>query len=262
MHAIKKAAAASVLAIAGISGAQASVISPAAPGGSEVLLNIVDNTTNDSISIDLGKTAGQLAIGDMFSLSVEAQSFITNAGGLGGVSYGIQAGDGSNPLSNTFLTSSISDLTGVAVANATKGTWANSILQLVNNLNAGDGTPTGDNLTYGPFDDAIGSPNYIAGGHFNWQTGSASLNTLALGTESTNLYLYNLSGFVGTQNGQAVLADVILEGDKLSIVPIPAAVWLFGSALLGLFGAGRREQVAAAVSSLRDRLSLRAVDLF
>lgn len=261
MNAIKGIATASALIALSSTSALASVIGPANPGGSEVILSLVNISTNDSMSIDLGKTMGQLVVGDSFSLSAEAQGFIASAGGLSGIQYGLQAGDTSNFSTNTFLTSSTGDLGAKAVANATKGTWSNSIIQLSGNLNAGDESGTEVNNTYGPFDDGVGSPNFMTGGHFNWQTGDADLNTLANGTEQTALFQYSLTGFVGTSFAQQVLAPVELSGDKLSIVPIPAAVWLFGSALMGLFGAGRRTQIAAAVAGFRNRLSVRTVDL-
>ena len=261
MQAFKKMAALSVLSVASVTAVQASVISPSTPTGSEVLLTLVSVATGDSLSQDLGKTISQLQVGDSFALSSEAQQFITNNGGLGGVEYGIVAGSTQNFVTKTFLTSSLVDLTAKNVANATKGTWENSIIQLVNNLNAGDASGPEVNNTYGPFDDAIGSPNYLTGGHFNWQTGDPQLSTLASGEEQMALYQYNLSGFGGFTTADAVLAPVQLTEASLSIVPVPAAVWLFGSALMGMFGAARRQKIGAAVAALKDRLALRTVDL-
>ena len=233
--------------------ASAAVIGPSTPTGSEVLLSIVDNATNDSITIDLGKTIDQLVVGDVFSLGATGENFIASAGGLSNVSYGVIAGKTQDFINKQFLTSSLVDLTGKAVANATKGTWENSIIQLTGNLNASDASGPEVNNTYGPFGDDLSSPNYISGGHFNWQTGDSDLSTLALGDQSMGLYTYDLSGFGGVSNANAVLAPVELSETSLSIVPIPAAVWLFGSALLGMFGAGRREQLRGMVSGLFSR---------
>jgi hypothetical protein len=39
------------------------------------------------------------------------------------------------------------------------------------------------------------------------------------------------------------LAWAVRDGDvAASVVPLPAAAWLFGSGLLGLFGVSRRKQ--------------------
>jgi hypothetical protein len=260
MQAITRVTALSVLALSGIATANASIVTPNTAGGSEAILSIVNNTTSDSISIDLGTQVSGLALGSTFNLDAAAQSFIAAAGGTAGVSYSLIAGSTTGTTLN-FLTSSTNDLTTKAIANATKGTWSNSITQLVGNLNAGDGTATSVNLTYGPFDDAIGSPNFLTGGHNLWQTGDAQLNNLALGTVQTNLYQYSLTGFSGTRTAAAILGPVQLTGTSFSVVPVPAAVWLMGSALLSLFGAARRRQVAGALASLKDRISLRVVDL-
>ncbi len=68
-------------------------------------------------------------------------------------------------------------------------------------------------------------------------------------------YVVNLTGFL--INGslasefwtkEGISNSAILQGnivEKASVVPIPAAAWLFGSALLGFFGIGYRRKLAA-----------------
>jgi hypothetical protein len=256
----KLAATMALISLTG-SSAMASIVAPSVAGGSEILLSFVNNTSNDSLTMDTGLRIADLNVGSVISLSAAAQSFITSAGGLSGISYGIIAGDTSNFTTNQFLTSSTNDLTSKAVANATKGTWGNSIIQIVGNLNAGDATATNVNNTYGPFADSVGSPNYRAGGHDLWQTGDTALSNLALGTSQTDLYKYTLSGFSGTANAQKLIGPLQLTNSSVSVVPIPAAVWLMASALVSLFGAGRRNLIKEAAAMLKDRLTLRAVDL-
>ena len=80
----------------------------------------------------------------------------------------------------------------------------------------------------------------------DWTTGalldaalpSPMLINLAMGT-----YLVKISGDL-----PAGLVDLTHNyGLRVtSVVPVPAAVWLFGTALLGLFGYRRRQQAAAA----------------
>jgi hypothetical protein len=77
----------------------------------------------------------------------------------------------------------------------------------------------------------------------------------------TNLYQYSLTGFSGTRTAAAILGPVQLTGTTFSVVPVPAAVWLMGSALLGLFGGAGRRRIAGALAGLKDRVSLRIVDL-
>jgi hypothetical protein len=38
--------------------------------------------------------------------------------------------------------------------------------------------------------------------------------------------------------------DIELNGSSIPAVPIPAAVWLFGTAMIGLFGFGKRRKAA------------------
>ena len=77
----------------------------------------------------------------------------------------------------------------------------------------------------------------------SWDTGSLLLND---GTASVNEYrTVNLSGvnFISL-TGQGGLTQATLAGlndvSAVSEVPVPAAAWLFGSALLGLAGAKRK----------------------
>jgi hypothetical protein len=69
---------------------------------------------------------------------------------------------------------------------------------------------------------------------------------IALGTTNT---LYGLTGNGGPGQMQSyILGGLTVKADgTLSSVPLPAAVWLLGSGLLGLFGVGRRRAAAAAV---------------
>jgi len=42
-----------------------------------------------------------------------------------------------------------------------------------------------------------------------------------------------------------VLGDISFTGSTVSAVPVPAAVWLFGTGLIGLVGAGKRKKIQA-----------------
>jgi hypothetical protein len=75
--------------------------------------------------------------------------------------------------------------------------------------------------------------NYIAASNFNpyikiglWETGAGSANTLA-----------------GLQTNMNMIYQE--QGINPSAVPLPGAVWLFGSAIAGLIGYGRRKLAAA-----------------
>ena len=86
----------------------------------------------------------------------------------------------------------------------------------------------------------------------NWQSINVTLNSAGLADINANLgSLYGIGGtcnscYLSTDyllgasslDGQAVLT---LELEPISAVPVPAAVWLFGSGLFGLVGVARRK---------------------
>lgn len=49
--------------------------------------------------------------------------------------------------------------------------------------------------------------------------------------------IVNIGGFLGATNISNVLTGHALVRGATAVVPVPAAIWLFGTALLGLFGA-------------------------
>ena len=78
--------------------------------------------------------------------------------------------------------------------------------------------------------------------------GSDYLNAALLGlpidskSGSSGLYSFNL----GPGGSQSLYGDVVINGNlagTTAAVPLPAAVWLFGSGMLGVFGAARRRKV-------------------
>jgi hypothetical protein len=245
----KNLAVVSAIAMLGVSGAQASIIAGNAAGGSEAILSVV-NATGDSISQDLGRQISGLT-GTSYNLGSSVLSFISAAGGLSNVTYGIIAG---NTVTRQYLTTSAAAdfADNVQVAESAKSLWAGSLNLLVQNLNQGDATPTSANLAYGPFLAGSGSPNYLDGLHDNWTSGDFQFSNLAPGTDL--LYLYSVQ-FTASNLGLRSFTPVVdgiaslnLTSGQLvigTVVPLPAAVWLFGSAI-GLVGALRRRGARAA----------------
>jgi len=52
------------------------------------------------------------------------------------------------------------------------------------------------------------------------------------------------AGFLGLSTTD-VLGNISFTGSTVSAVPVPAAVWLFGTGLIGLVGAGKRKKIQA-----------------
>lgn len=235
---IKKLAALSALALIGTGAAQASIITPGTIGGSEVVATFV-NGNGDTISLDLGKQLGAIAAGDSFALTSAITSFISTAGGAANVTFGLIAGE---PGTRTYLTSAASPTFNEEVqpGNNAKGLWSSTVTGLVQNLNQGDATATGVNLSYGPFAAGSGTSNYLDGGYDTWQSGDFQFSNLVAGNASAFLFKVVFgTANIGLITPESLGLKVDLGASSLSVasttvVPAPAAVWLLGTALVPL----------------------------
>lgn len=242
---IIKAAAVSALASLAAT-AQASVITPTAAGGSEVLLTLVDIANNDSYNQDLGFQVGALSARTI-DLSAGSQQFITNAGGLGNVIYAVTGGGSGS--GDTYLTTVSGDLTSVSIGNGTKGQWQNTLLDLIGPLNSGDATDTSVNNSYGKYENNGSPPNYISINGPLWQSSNSAINNVWAPTDTVTLWqvAFGANAFAQAARSSTGL-QTSLSATQLtiggSVVPVPAAAWLFGSAL-GLLGVIRRRLAIA-----------------
>ncbi len=86
------------------------------------------------------------------------------------------------------------------------------------------------------FDAAVFDPDTIVAGN--------SVFTLQLTNPSTSAFLNGITNNANSVNGDGVgVNDLLVAADgnlALQAVPVPAAVWLFGSGLVGLVAVGRR----------------------
>lgn len=238
---LKQLAALSALALIGSGAAQAAIIAPSVPGGSEAVATFV-NGNGDSISLDLGKQLSALAAGDSFALTSSINSFISAAGGAASVTFGIIAGEASI---RSYLTSATSATFNedVQLANSAKGLWLSVVNGVVGDLNASNeaDTNTANNISYGPFLAGSGSPNYLDGVYDTWQSGDFAFSNLVAGNSTG--YLYNVV-FSSANLGFAPITPLGLKfdlgangisiADATAVVPAPAAVWLLGTALVPL----------------------------
>ena len=82
----------------------------------------------------------------------------------------------------------------------------------------------------------------VAPGTFTNGSGNSGANgSLSLAVamiNSSSLYLMFGDGF-----GDADFDDMVVRVDAVSAVPVPAAFWLFGTALIGFIGMSRRTKV-------------------
>ncbi|MCP3870701.1 MAG: VPLPA-CTERM sorting domain-containing protein, partial [Gammaproteobacteria bacterium] len=111
-------------------------------------------------------------------------------------------------------------------------------------------TPPWDDPDDSNFSDrGVLTPGLLSGirvGTFNFVTDAgpvpiATLTFTAVGAVGSST-LITVGDGAGAGGGWSPPNDVY-EAGTVNVVPIPAAVWLFGSGLLGLVGVARRRQV-------------------
>lgn len=95
----------------------------------------------------------------------------------------------------------------------------------------------------------VGTFQYNGGGNFTDQADPANFSVDNRFSEfSFTLLNHNEDDFVANANGNLFATHVYLDDGSTGFahggtVPVPAALWLFGSGLLGLIGISRRKKV-------------------
>lgn len=202
-------------------------------------------------------TTGDANFSYSFASDTALQSFISGAQTAGNtLDWGIMGGAYSGtpptqtqrePIGNTlFVTMGAgSPLNHVSESLMTANS-ATTINTDVGKLNAQtfdsfNGTPNG---IFGTSLSANGTPLTTEGIGYT-QSGTA------IGTTAYNLFGFSSSGAAAGQGLIFQLGTATFDGSELvftgnaggtTAVPLPAAAWLFGSGLLGLFGIGRRRE--------------------
>jgi hypothetical protein len=228
------------IALLGTTAAQASILAPTAAGGSEAVLWVIRNSDSSAVAQDLGLQIGQVNLATLpVNLDPLVSGFITASGGLSGVTYSVTAAAVTGST-GTYLTTLLNSPPPTIKNGVINGTWKSAITNTsVGALNSGDATPTATNNAYGAFP-ATDLTNPTLSGFNLW--GSSTDNT---GPGDGDLYLNKyVTGTSPTGNAavNAPFPDLRarLTADQLQFVPVPAAAWLFGSAI-GLLGLARRK---------------------
>jgi hypothetical protein len=235
-------------------------------GGSELVLSLFDGT--QSFTVDLGLAMGSSIPASVVlaDLSTSAASFFTGGVLNSNVQWAVTAADSIlavNPLTSTDLTlfgqRMLTTVNGPAPATTGIAAYTNADIQqsagaltsYISNLNstAGHaGAANGSQLSASPADAFSWSngmqANWAQLGRFDATANGAG--TMAFMQLAQAIVPGNRGG--GTANpgdvaSQSVLGQFTLAANgQLSFapVPVPAAVWLFGSALMGLVGVARR----------------------
>ena len=78
--------------------------------------------------------------------------------------------------------------------------------------------------------------------------GTFNFNALSIGTSALDIIIIGLAGefvfddLLGMEVASELSADT--QSGSVSVIPVPAAIWLFGTALIGLVGFSKRRQAA------------------
>lgn len=271
MNSLVKVAIAGVLSL-GASGAFAASLSAPWTGSSDLVLVVENATTHTAYALDTGVSldsllpTGSLVSGAVLDTSISAlnksinaspalQSFLAAnpaSGDLWTLEGGQYAGGGSATSINNN-----SKLPGAAKAVFTSAngttTNANVTTKVLLNLENFENGLTGDVVqsTGGLFplttasETSAASTNSISEGRYQFW-GNNDFASLG----STAMQLFGFTGNGGTGKLQSyILGTATLDANgnlKIAgnVTPLPAAVWLFGSGLLGLFGVSRRRNSA------------------
>lgn len=258
--------------------AHASIIAPNSDvnntGGSEVVLSIYDPVSLTSYSRDLGITFNGFNGAGSYSYNLAGDANFTAAfaGGLNsGMVWSLNAADtvvsGSTvPQAGARILTTVGDLAPTAGTNSNIIGAGGNFTNYWTAINTAGTHPTladGSNYVVGtdpanfwsvlknnwnnstPFDStgAVGSSLYFM---LASETCGTGVFGVTCNTSSTDLYQFyganGLTSGTGTGIGQWTLSQggVLSYSAAVSAVPVPAAVWLFGSGLLGLVGIARR----------------------
>jgi hypothetical protein len=227
--------------------------------GTGVQINAVNGGSNAALLADASYAPGNTLSMSFANLNADPNmtSFLAAAAAASQtVQWAIMAGDNTgasnrNPGSNRYLSTTTSNFgsNAVSLVNSNIVAQWNGLYQMQLDTNVAIATGVA-------LDKASVAPNgqYGQGAYNNsgdW-FGTGFANSAAMNS-SQNLYLLTGGGGGSTATARDYLVGVFTmdASGNLSFtsagtgaVPLPAAVWLFGSGLLGLAGVGRRKRAA------------------
>ena len=171
------------------------------------------------------------------------QSFLNSSDSF---SWTVMAGDNTGAIGagdKRYLTTTQVDLTnGTSVTGANLATSYNNLNQMLITLNGflPDGA-SGSTASNGQWRQTGAVPGQAAGDWF----GIGPNNVNALGS-AANFYMLSSNGTGAARVFEFADVRLTANGTLMSVatapVPLPAAVWLLGSGLIGLAGIGRRRK--------------------
>jgi hypothetical protein len=263
MKNLVKLGVAGALALGGSMAAHATITVPTSSGttGDVILWADVFNSSGSLVEAfvgDTGVSVDSIGAGNKPSSTYDPStlsSLLALATGTNTIMWVLEGGGGHSGASggSPYLVSAAPSLTAIGQQDGqTLTNWGTGISgSIANSVNPLVGTGTSALSTS---DAAIGGTDFnpitvgVEDAH-NWWGSTGNITTTGLGTQA-NFYLATASGqAVGDAATLTNLFFATLTSSGLtytsSVVPIPAALWLLGSGLLGLAGVARRKVSAA-----------------
>ena len=265
MNTLAKIGVASALAMGYVSAHAGAVVPTSSNPGNVFLFADVINSSGSIISAFGADTTisvnnatgvtGNLTNGQtLYGATTNLTSLIALGSQTGNtVSWTVMGGGSEASGALQFVTTdtnpTLATLTGRSGVNA--GHWQVGMMGTAQLLNTNTGANP-DVLATSAAGAANWDPTAIANNASNWYLNGPTNDVTGLGT-SAKLYGVTAVGSNSTNLlGVSVLGNVTLTAAGLVFstvttapVPLPAAIWLLGSGLLGLFGIGRRKPIAA-----------------
>ena len=268
------------VASSGANAANTIVNLPTTSGGSDLVLFVSDTTNGEYFAQDLGVTlnstgvtAASVAAGGVFTTAgsfttptsfagsdAALASFLSaDSAGVtaGDVSYSIMAADDTSsqqtPGTERALLTSTQDYSVVSptttFTNGNIKTYVAGAKTFFAQINA-DYLGSNTNTSYGWGNSGtLNTPNsFISASLTNGATLGTAQTMYVFGTNGAGLSAASNPYVGGTVNVSSTGVITVTNSGGGTPVPVPAAVWLLGSGLLGLIGVGRRRAAGAVTA--------------
>ncbi|AEF99356.1 VPLPA-CTERM sorting domain-containing protein [Methylomonas methanica] len=256
------AVAAIAMSVTGVAEARIQTIGDATADGSELLLNVVNYTAQNSYTLDLGVTIAQFLANPSQSLSFSLsdanfQSFTSAYTAGDNVTWGVSGGHGllneesDLPIYGFYTTSVDSNPLNFAQNGLQISTSMSEWNDMVGFVQTQDSNA--NNLSTFK---TVGEQGYTAvpyGNNFNGTLQFVAQGQLGAALAFVHEKINAEDGTFDTGELE-IFANVWkldLAGGSLtysaatSAVPLPGAVWMFGAALMGMLGVNRRKAISA-----------------
>ena len=220
-------------------------------GGSVIGAFAADTTVtvNGATGVTGNLTNGQTLYGSTTNLA-SLISLGQQAGNT--IQWAVMGGGGQPSGALQFVTtdtnSNLGTLTGRSGTNL--GHWVSGLSNTANLVATNTGS-NADVFATSASGAAGWDPTILVANASNWYSNGPTNLVTGLGTSATLYGVTGVSAISTNLVGTTALGNVTLTAAGLVFstaaapVPLPAAIWLLGSGLLGLFGIGRRKAIAA-----------------